>query len=72
MDLAIREFTTQIVNYINSSALPIEIKRLIIKDIYNQVEIKANEIVMQAIQERNEKINKSNEEIIEDAKGVTE
>lgn len=72
MDLAIRELTTRIVNELNSSALPIEMKRLIIKDIYNQIEIRANEVVMRAIQERNEKINKANEEVIEDTEGVTE
>ena len=65
MDLTIREFTTQIVNVINSSALPMEVKRLVLKDIYDKVEKSANEVVTKAIQERNERIKNEHESIKE-------
>ena len=69
MDLAIREFTAKIVNEINSANLPIEVKRLVLKDIYDKVEKTADSIVMKAVQDRNEK---SNNEAKEETEGVTE
>jgi len=62
MDLAIREFTAKIVSEINACNLPIEVKRLILKDIYDKVERTADDVVMRAVQERNEHLNKETNE----------
>lgn len=56
MDLAIKDFTERILGEINSTALPIEVKRLVIKDIYYQVERTAEKVIMQQLLERNEQL----------------
>ena len=53
MDLAIREFASKIVNEINNNPLPIEVKRLVIKDIYAQIEKIADGVIMQTVSQRN-------------------
>lgn len=62
MDLAIREFTEHLISEINMATLPIEVKRLVLKDICSQVEKTADKIIMQAVLDRNEqlKLNKEN------------
>lgn len=58
MDLVIREFTDKLIREINATALPIEVKKLVLKDIYCQVEKTADKIIQQEIAERNNQINK--------------
>lgn len=43
MNLEIRKFSANIIAYINENTLPIEVKRLCIKDILNQLEASASE-----------------------------
>ena len=62
MDLAIREFADKLISEINSTALPIEVKRLVLKDICYQVEKTADKIVKQAVLERNAQLNKEKDE----------
>lgn len=54
MDLAIRELSLKLINEINKADLPMEVKRLIVKDIYGQLEKTTESVIMKAIQERNE------------------
>ncbi len=42
VNLDVREFSQAIINFINQSPIPIEIKRLCINDIATQLEEKAN------------------------------
>lgn len=56
MDLTIKEFTERILGVINSTVLPIEVKRLVIKDIYYQVERTAEKVIMQELLKRNEQL----------------
>ena len=72
MDLAIREFTEKLISEINATALPIEVKRLVLKDIYYQVEKTADKFVMQAVLERNEQLNKPAENTADESEGTTE
>lgn len=45
MNLEIREFEQTIIKYINETVLPIEVKRLVIRDIFNQIEEEANKVL---------------------------
>ena len=47
MDLEIRRLTENIINVLNESQVPIEVKRFVVKDIYLMVEAKAEEIIKQ-------------------------
>lgn len=51
-NLEIREFQQAIVNYTNTSPLPIEIKRLVISDILAQLNTEANAAVQSELAER--------------------
>lgn len=68
MDLAIREFTAQLVAEINRANLPLEVKRLAVLDIYNKIEKAADTAIAQAMQERQERIKKETEKAKEKAK----
>lgn len=72
MDLAIRGFTEKLISEINATALPIEVKRLVLKDICYQVEKTADKIIMQAMLERNEQLNKLAENTADESEGTTE
>ena len=72
MDLAIREFTSQLVAEINRANLPIEVKRLVVMDIYNKLEKAADTAVTQAVQERQERLKKEIEKAKEETKEVAE
>ena len=50
MNQQIREFEKGLIDYINQSEIPIEVKRLIIKDVFYQVERTANDVINQEIQ----------------------
>jgi len=52
MDLQIKQFQLGLVEYINQSTLPIEVKRLVIKDILLQVEKASNELLSKLIKEQ--------------------
>ena len=47
MNEQIRQLEDSIIDMLNESEVPIEAKRLIIKDIYRMVEIKANQIILE-------------------------
>ena len=55
MDLEIRRLSEKLVATLNENPLPIEIKRLVLKDIYLQVESKAQEIIEQEKAEEQKK-----------------
>lgn len=50
MNQQIREFEKGLIAYINQSDIPIEVKRLIIKEVFYQVEKTANDVISQEIQ----------------------
>ena len=52
MDLEIREFSQAIVNFINKSPLPAEIKRLALRDICTKLEAAADGEIQRQIAER--------------------
>ena len=54
-NLEIREFSQAIINFVNRSALPVEVKRLALSDIMHQLDSAANEILQNEIAERNRK-----------------
>ena len=47
MNEQIRQLEDSIIDMLNESEVPIEVKRLIIKDVYRMVEIKANQIILE-------------------------
>ena len=65
MDLQIREFQIGLVDYINRSNLPMEVKKLIVKDILLKIEKASDELVNQLILER--EAQKTKEQINEEA-----
>ena len=52
--LQIREFSQSIINFINTSQLPIEVKRLALKDIMTQIETETNKVLTEEIRYREE------------------
>lgn len=57
-DLKIRKFEQFLINYINSvNELPIEVKRLVVQDILNQIQDASNTV----IKEQQESLNKPKE-----------
>lgn len=67
MDLQIKQFQFGLIDYINKSTLPLEVKRLVMKDILLQVEKASNELINQLIKEQEAQKTKeqSNEEVTE-------
>ena len=63
MDLAIREFYGKIISTINEAQIPVEVKRIIVKDIYTQLDRAANEIITQTLMERNRQVNTDTEAV---------
>lgn len=55
MNLKIREFKQNIVNFINASDLPIEVKSMVLADLSSQAAIMANEQIKKEIAERDKK-----------------
>ena len=51
-NIEIREFKLAIENYIQNSKMPLEIVRMVLKEIYEEVEQKTNEIMLSEIKER--------------------
>lgn len=54
-NLEIREFSQAIINFVNSSALPVEVKRLALADILHQLDSAANTAIQGEIVERDRK-----------------
>lgn len=52
MDLEIREFSNSIINYINDTPLPIEVKRLVLRDICGKMDVAADGVIKGQIAER--------------------
>ena len=51
-NLKIREFSQAIINFVNDSPLPIEVKRLTLVEILHQIDSAANSILQREISER--------------------
>ena len=51
-NLEIREFSQAIINFVNQSTLPIEVKRLALKDIMAQIETETNKVLTEEIRYR--------------------
>lgn len=52
MNLKIREFKVSIENYVNSTDLPLEVKRIVLKGIYDDLEKKATEAIAKELKEQ--------------------
>lgn len=61
-NLEIREFSQAIINFVNSSPLPVELKRLVFADILHQLDSAANTILKNEIAERERLENEKKEE----------
>lgn len=61
MNLKIREFKVSIENYVWGSDLPPEVKRMVLKEIYESVEEAAAKAISAEIKEREEKEEKQDE-----------
>lgn len=53
-NLEIREFSQAIINFVNQSTLPMEVKRLALKDIMAQVEDETTKVLTEEIRYREE------------------
>lgn len=62
MDLEIRRLHEELIACLNGYQIPIEVKRYVLKEIYQAVELKANEIVEQEKIAEAEKAKKEDEE----------
>lgn len=58
MDLEIREFSQKLIKITNSSALPMEVKRLCFFEIMEQLKIETNKCIDVQFQEKYEKEKK--------------
>lgn len=69
MNYAIREFHNGLINFINKSEIPIEAKRLVIKDVFHQVERTAQNVINQELQliesQKNIEVQNKDEEATE-------
>lgn len=54
-NLEIREFSKAIINFVNGSPLPVEVKRLALSDIMHQLDSAANTAIQGEIVERDRK-----------------
>ena len=50
-DLEIRQFEESLVNLINEASLPLEIKRLIVADIYRKLEVTTNQSIQSLLKQ---------------------
>lgn len=58
--LSIREAKENIVKYINDLSFPMEVKRLMLKEVLNQVEEVTNQEIVLQIKERDSKLKEEN------------
>lgn len=61
-NIEIREFKLTLKKYIDNNGLPIEIKRMVLKEVYEEVEQKTNVVMMEEIKERDNAEVKKNAE----------
>lgn len=61
-NLEIREFSQAIINFVNGSQLPVEVKRLVMADIMHQLDSAANAILQNEIAERDRVVAKEEKE----------
>ena len=61
LNLIIRRFEQKLINCINDEPLPIELKRLVLKDILEQVESESNKAINREL--TNESVEQSSEEV---------
>lgn len=54
MDLMIRQFSNSLIATINESPLPIEVKRLVLKDILAQTSAEADKVIVEQINKAKE------------------
>lgn len=54
MDLMIMRFREKLVQDINESPLPLEVKRLVLSEIITKVEIATNEVIQKELKEEEE------------------
>lgn len=52
MNLKIREFKISLENYINTTNLPLEVKRIVLKEIYDSIEREASVAISKELKER--------------------
>ncbi len=50
--LVVREFENTLVNFINQSPLPIEVKRLVVNDVVHQLDKEASKVIIAELSER--------------------
>lgn len=51
MDLEIRRFKQGIIQFINDSTLPLEVKRLVLAEVVNMVTSASDEVIKQQVQQ---------------------
>lgn len=68
-NLCIREFSMAITNYINSSNVPLEVKRLVVADILHQLDTATAAALQEEISRRNAS-EKEQKEVKQDAESV--
>ena len=64
-NLEIREFSQAIINFVNQSTLPMEVKRIVLKDILSQVEAETNKVLQEELKAK-ETANTSAESEVEE------
>lgn len=68
MNIEIRSFQDDITNYINQSQIPLEVKRLVIRDIYIQLERVCNDVISQErLMKEQENLQEGQNDIVEEA-----
>ncbi len=67
MDLEIREFREGLIIFINRFELPMEIKRLVVKEVYGDIEDAANGVIKEQAKSRNQR---EDEEVAENAESI--
>lgn len=68
INLKMREFTIAVTNFVNSSPLPTEFKRMSILEVLRQLEEKASQEIQEEIMKR----DSEQKEVRSDAKSVSE
>lgn len=59
MDLEIREFSQAIISFVNASTLPMEVKRLCMAEIMEQIKEESNSCINAQLEERNKEKSKN-------------
>ena len=72
MDLKIREFEDGLIAYINSGEMPLEIKRLVLKEVYDMVKQRTDEVIAMQKQELASKLAELKNKEAQDAESVSE